>query len=486
MQGANKNTFENTCGSKNCSLSAQDKVPEIKSSVLSAHDKVHEIKSPVFSVQSAHEKTHEKTHEKAHERAHERTHAKSHEKAHAIIFLCISVCIFFSLFVYLILVYLVPQLPHNETLYLEERKATQCESLNMQTLIDSSFQESFEKYASDALPIRDEVLLANAYVQRTCIRLANCVFSYEVYPTYYGCVWIQSDSDGRVCREPHIKTDTLEENLEKCAAGFNSLSDSISGNLVYCMPNKLGTSKLNPAYSLVNNAADEDWFTKYFLNNLNERWSAYIDTYDSLAEYSENYFYSDHHWNIDGAVKNYKRIMSLLKREALNFTDSYKVDYLPEFYGASARKGIDLDGTADYLLDVDYNHSDLLITVNDEQKYDAGFLDDSYEQDDSKKWHAIKSYTAPYANYFHSNKEKIVIENPSCNNQDTLLIVADSFANCMDRFFAESYGRVVYIDPRQTKKSIKDIAREYNVEDCVCIISDVVLENSAVVEVFNN
>ena len=66
------------------------------------------------------------------------------------------------------------------------------------------------------------------------------------------------------------------------------------------------------------------------------------------------------------------------------------------------------------------------------------------------------------------------------------MIVADSFANCMDRFFAESYGRVVYIDPRQTKKSIKDIAREYNVEDCVCIISDVVLENSAVVEVFNN
>ena len=400
----------------------------------------------------------------------------------SIVFLVVVTAFFFSLFTYLVLAFFIPQLPCNEELYLEGRKATQCEALNIQTVADASFQQSFEKYASDALPIRDEVLLTNAYVQRSCIRLANCVFSYENYPTYYGSAYIHSQKDGRINRRSYTQTKDIKSKLSKCVQGLNDLGKIVPGKLVFCLPARMSSSKINPTYSLMNKAIDEDYIQKHFFDNLDKRWNVYMDTYDSIEEYSKNYFYSDHHWNINGAVKNYERIMGFLERKALNFSNSYEVDYLPGFHGASARRGADLDGAEDHLLDVDYENSELLVTVNGEEKYDAGFLDESYEQDDSKKLHTTKFNANIYIEYFHDSKSEIVIENPSCDNQDTLLLVADSFADCMDRFFAESYGRIVYINPRTTQKSLSDVVSEYNVQDCLSLLSFETLINSGTVD----
>ena len=406
------------------------------------------------------------------------------EKTRAVIFLCIVTGVLFFLLIYLVLASVISELPKNGHLILEQRSATQCEALNIQTVANASFQQSFEKYASDALPMRDEVLLANAYVQRSCIQLANCVFSYDVYPAYYGCMQVYSNTDGRICRMSYTQTEKFEKNLQTCADGLNNLEEYIPGKLVYCLPTNMPTSKLNPSSSLIPNVIDENYMQEKFLDKLDSRWLTFADTYDSIEEYSKNYFYSDHHWNINGAVKNYEQIMKLLEKEPVNFSDSYKVDSLKGFYGSYAREAMDLQVRADYISDVDYARSELIVTADGELQTEAGFLDDGYEKDYSKRWQQTKSYSNPYAGYFHSTYGELVLENPNCNNGETLLLIGDSFSGCMDRFFAESYSRVVAVNPRKIQGKLSDIAQKYNAKDCVCLLIDSTLQTPATLETF--
>ena len=48
----------------------------------------------------------------------------------------------------------------------------------------------------------------------------------------------------------------------------------------------------------------------------------------------------------------------------------------------------------------------------------------------------------------------------------------------MERFFAESYARVVVVDPRRFEGSLSSLVDEKNPTDVACILSDQTVETS--------
>ena len=106
-------------------------------------------------------------------------------------------------------------------------------------------------------------------------------------------------------------------------------------------------------------------------------------------------------------------------------------------------------------------------------------LDVGYSPENAKSKQPEEKYANQYGTWFHGNYATLVIENPSCENNETLLIIGDSYSTCIDRFFAESYARVVVIDPRLFEGSLSALIDEEKPRDVVCILSDLTVRSAS-------
>lgn len=61
------------------------------------------------------------------------------------------------------------------------------------------------------------------------------------------------------------------------------------------------------------------------------------------------------------------------------------------------------------------------------------------------------------------------IHNPE--KEGKLLVIRDSYSNCLGGFLAESYGEVVLVDLRYYRQTVSELARQENFDDilvCYC------------------
>ena len=396
--------------------------------------------------------------------------AKKVERARGMVLVAVVALLLLSAMGYLAVCVVKPALAPSAKLLLDNRNITRFPECSFQTLASGTFQSDFEKAASDHIPCRDELLKTNAAAQRLGIRTANLLFGYEAIPTYYGSDYAEVPEAQFVQALPAAQSEEMETTLGANADALNSLSEKIDGKLVYYRPARLDCSSFSPAAKLMKNVETEGYVQEKLFDKLDEKWQIIANTYTSLEEYGEDYFRTDHHWKISGAVKGYKSIMDALDRDPLNLSEPKSVGW-SAWYGSTARVGIDCTVEGDEVQDVDYERSALKVTIDGKKKNEEA-LDKIYSAKGAKSYTPKKNYENYYRAWFHGDYGIITIENPSCSNDDTLLIIGDSYSNCIERFFAESYSRVVVVDPRHFKGSLSALIDEEKPRDLVCIFCD--------------
>lgn len=396
--------------------------------------------------------------------------AEKAERARGIVLVAVVAALLLSAMGYLLVCAMDPALAPSKRLLLDNRDIAEFPECSFQTLASGSFQSGFEKAASDHVPYRDELLRANASAQRLGIRTANLPFGYAAIPTYYGSEYAEAPAAQVVQAMPATQSEEMASALAANADALNSLGEKIDGTLVYYRPARLDCSSMSPVSKLMRNVADEDYIQSAFLDELDGRWQVAFDEYSSLGEYKKDFFRTDHHWKIGGAVKGYESIMDALGKEPVSFSEPESVGW-PTWYGSASRVGIDFAVKGEKVQDVDYERSTLKVTVDGEEKSEAS-LDRGYSAKKAKSYTPKKSYESCYGAWFHGDYGIITIENPSCANGETLLVIGDSFTNCMERFLAESYARVVVVDPRHFEGSLSALIDEEKPRDLVCILSD--------------
>ncbi len=394
--------------------------------------------------------------------------SKATEKIRAAVFSAAVAIVLLSLLAYLGISAVAPELGPDEQLDLESKNTALFPKMTLESLATGDFQSDFEEAAGDRILCRDEVLLVNAAVQRLSIKVANLPFGYKAFPTYYGSNNIEAPGEEIVCDKPNAKSETRARLLGKSADELEGLAQNIDGKKVACVVENIGTSSVNPGSGLVKNEMDSSYIRKNFLEKLGSSWGTVFKTYDSLDEYKDDFYRTDHHWKTGAAVRAYRQIMSQLDRKPISVSAESSAGW-GAFYGSRSRSGVDLDVQADEVTDVFYEHSTLSVKVDGEEKGED-FLDAEWASDGGESRRPQKSYGAHYSNRFYLPSEKlIVIENASCDDGGTLLLIADSYASCIARFFAESYSRVVVVDPRMYANSLRQLADDYDVDDLVCI-----------------
>ena len=184
--------------------------------------------------------------------------------------------------------------------------------------------------------------------------------------------------------------------------------------------------------------ADQDAYISRFYESLSEEVRP-VDVREALkeakADGTDLYYHSDHHWTTDGAKAAYESAEEVMK---LKENHGRRVCISNDFLGAlSAKSGFSIP------------EEDCIIAYlpeDDALKYIVR-NDDTGETRASVYYGEALSGPDPYLVFFGGNYPSLTIET-TVENDRSLLVVKDSYANSFLPFMLENYRKITIIDPR--------------------------------------
>ena len=227
---------------------------------------------------------------------------------------------------------------------------------------------------------------------------------------------------------------------DKNLIALNKLKAKNTDTPFYFIPVITAQEKMEseiPSYLAVESEKD---YIDYCFGKLKEINS--VDVSDAVISTEYAFYRTDHHWTTESAFNSY-----CVVADALGFTpkskDFFSIetvadDFNGTLYSKTLNEKIDPDSIEFYRSSTDFT-----LTVKNETYSSLYFKDWLKEKD-------------KYSFFLNGNHGVCRIGNKSANGK--LLVIKDSYANCLLPFLAEHYGEITVVDPRYCNHSqIKDI-----------------------------
>ncbi len=351
---------------------------------------------------------------------------------------------------------------------LEGRKYQSPPKPGIRSALSGKFQTRLEKYLADHVPMRDEVLLKNAALQRSCIAAANTPFRFNAYPTFYGSDKYYQPDTGIIHPRPFSKKGWSKKKLAKIAKRVSNIIESNDSiQWFFYLPDRLETASDTSVARLTSNKADYGWFSDNFLKKLPDNCGVSKRLCNNNDDYEQQYYLTDHHWKTARAYSAYCEIVDYFGRSPIQ-ARLYQCFPGP-FWGSNAREGLCSIGIGDTIDDLVYEQGAITVKVNG-KTVDPTWLGGSggQQKNSLQKDH---TFEGGYNEYFHGNKGLVVIRNKNAQ-PGNILIVGDSFKNCIERLFATNYRTVHVIDPRYySKETVREYIGSHDINDVVFLMS---------------
>ena len=183
-----------------------------------------------------------------------------------------------------------------------------------------------------------------------------------------------------------------------------------------------------------------------------------INVLDTFEEHKDEYlyYYSDHHWTALGcyyAYVEYCKEIGLKPYPLSHFKEEVLTD---KFYGTV------------FSYTKDARTRDLKDTVYGYYPTKKCTMT-NYELDGSIKFYedCIVNPSIGYRAFAGGDSKLSIIEVPENDQNDTLLILKDSFANGLIPFLVEHYGKIIMFDPRYSSLSLNDYMKYVQIEPVI-------------------
>lgn len=331
--------------------------------------------------------------------------------------------------------------------------------------LSGDLQNAFEDFLSENIPAKGVALLTNAAVQRSAIEASNVLFNWPCYPSFYSSTIGVDALHDRLFELPTNATDYAKQAIGKRAQAMTTFAERHADlrTFVYIAPDA-GKVDDGPAVPLMSNPETYSWICEEFLSNKGDA-LLWIDGQVSEEDILKWWYKTDHHWNTLGAFDAYIRIAKALGfgEELLEPSGAQTIEQ-PRFYGASARVGLDgdyYDEVTELLFD---SFPEYAVAIDGKEVAES----ELFETDlDAITWQS-NQFANRYTELYHTDFATIEITNPASDSNKGLLIVGDSYTNCMERFLAAHYKTTYVFDPRNTSTTLDEFLAEH--ED----ISDIV------------
>lgn len=181
-----------------------------------------------------------------------------------------------------------------------------------------------------------------------------------------------------------------------------------------------------------------------------------IPVEDIYSGKPELYYNTDHHWTSQGAYNGYVAYAQASGRD-YRAKEDFAVTVVDGFQGSTySRSALWL--TPSEPLELWQGSSQLTVNNAEAEETHSGifYLERLQEAD-------------KYTVFLDGNHSLVRIHNPE--KEGKLLVVRDSYSNCLGGFLAESYGEVVLVDLRYYRQNVSVLAEEENFDDILVCYS---------------
>lgn len=340
--------------------------------------------------------------------------------------ICISFC---AILLGMLVLYLF--LPKQTFSQQEKRYLAMIPTFSWESLRSGEFSEKVETYMADHVPGRNFLVGINAYYNL----LTGRQTSEEILLT----------GDDRLVERP-VQDDPAA--ISKKMDTIRTFAEGIDVPVQMMIVPSSGWAVGEHVSALLEEYKDAE-----IIQNIYAASGEGIQTIDIASEFAQTgqaaqfYYKTDHHWNSLGAYTAYRAYMNFLGIPCLT-PDDYRIETFSDFYGSTySRSGLWL--TPGDFIELWHSGEDLSVLNEELNTAHSGvfFLERLEEAD-------------KYTVFLDGNHSLVRIHNADCPRKGKLLVIRDSFANCLGGFLADSYETVVLVDLRYYKKAVSELLEE--------------------------
>lgn len=344
---------------------------------------------------------------------------------------------------------------------MENRSLQIFPKLNMNTIASGAFMSEFETYASDQVIGRDFwVKLKNSGD-----KLIGKKDNGSAYWGREGYLFSMEKIDMEQLAKNTSYLLKFKGNIEKKGLKLSVAAVPTSSEILY--------DKLigRPAM------ADEAVVLKSLNDSMGE---ASIDLRGVLREHKDEYIYykTDHHWTTLGAYYGYRKIMSRWGGNAEEPSRYKKEKVSDKFLGTTYSKIAGFNtGSDDIYRYLNYNIENSTLKI---QK--SGLGRENFDTIESRALFAEEKLATKdkYAYFLGGNDPLVRIDSPKKNGR-ALLIIKDSYANCLSPFFTDNYEQIYSVDLRYYRGNIleliEEIRKDMDLTDVLVIYNAIQISN---------
>lgn len=330
-------------------------------------------------------------------------------------------------------------LPKSDFSETEKRNLAEFPVFNWDTLSSGEFGSNIEDYMADHIPGRDFLVGLNAYTELA----VGMQVSKDIYTA----------AGDRLVEAPAKWNESLAQmNMD----AINRFAAAVDAPVDLMLVPSAGWAVRDQLQKLADPYMDEELIAKLY-----GMADSAVNTIDMCAVYENAdkgalYYRTDHHWTSLGAHIAYETYMKALGK-TYRAKEDFTVETVQGFRGSTySRSALWL--TPAEPLELWHGSKDLTV-VNGEDKtvHEGVFYRERLEEADK------------YTVYLDGNHSTVRIENP--NGTGKLLVIRDSYTNCLGAFLAESYETVVLVDLRYYKSSISKLCSEESFDNILVCYS---------------
>lgn len=352
-----------------------------------------------------------------------------------------------------ILNFIVPDGEFSES---ENRVLASMPRLTLSAIVDGSFMKSYETYLSDQFVFRDKIISVKTFFDR----LSGLKEENGVYISKQG--YLIEKQTAYSTKKVKAITKSMNEFFKKNPYSAKAVLLSPNSSCIY-------SDKL-PSFVEVH---DQQRQLKAIKNKLKGENLTFINIRKTLLESKDEtqlFYRTDHHWTTRGAYEAFK---VLAKKWELD-TEKVKYQFLTvstDFEGTLASKtGIHSVKDRIEVCVPQNSKGTYVVTYESEERQTATLFDDSKLRNKNQ-----------YELFLGGNYDKVIIDTVS-ESRASLLIVKDSYANCMIPMLTPYFAKIVVVDPRYMTDTIDTVMEENNFSHILFLYNlNTFLEDSSIV-----
>lgn len=270
-----------------------------------------------------------------------------------------------------------------------------------------------------------------------------------------------------------------EEAVKKNLQAINNFSTRYKNVKQYMLISPTSVSILKDKLPMDAPVMDQEAYLQSYKDKLPQSVS-FVDNYKTMHDHRNEYIYykTDHHWTSLGAFYSYKELAKAMELEET--PDDYYTQQMVsnDFFGAlSSKSGYDVEegDKVNVYLPAKGDLQNVVINYAEEQERTATlYSSEALEQKDN------------YEVFLKGNHPLVKIKTDA-NNNKTLLIFKDSYANSFIPFLVKDFSNIIVVDPRYYYEDIDKLMQQESVNEVLYLYNaNTFFNDTSLSSVLNN